>query len=293
MQFRTLLLSCVVMSAAFAAAPAGAVTAFHFSTGAPDGKLGALSQPANDRHLQTETADDFVLGSRTRLTGATFTGLLANGAKLSDIKDVEIEIYHVFPGDSKQPPSGLVTTRQNSPGDHEIAGATRDAGDGSLSFTAQTLNSEFGVGNTVSNVRGKPEFTGGDGAASGQEVQFDVAFDDPLVLGPDHLFFRPEVELTDGSFFWLSAPRPIGEDGTPFPAGTTDLQAWIRNDRLAPDWVRIGTDVTHQGPFNMAFSLDGVAGVPEPSSWALMIGGCGLAGATLRRERRALASAVR
>ena len=34
-----------------------------------------------------------------------------------------------------------------------------------------------------------------------------------------------------------------------------------------------------------------VAGVPEPASWALMIGGFGLAGATLRRRRTASALA--
>jgi hypothetical protein len=36
-----------------------------------------------------------------------------------------------------------------------------------------------------------------------------------------------------------------------------DLQSWIRNDALAPDWLRIGTDITGQGPFNAAFSLSG------------------------------------
>ena len=36
-----------------------------------------------------------------------------------------------------------------------------------------------------------------------------------------------------------------------------DLQSWIRNDALAPDWLRIGTDITAQGPFNAAFSLSG------------------------------------
>ena len=32
-----------------------------------------------------------------------------------------------------------------------------------------------------------------------------------------------------------------------------DLQSWIRNEGpglLAPDWLRIGTDITHQGPFD-------------------------------------------
>jgi len=48
-----------------------------------------------------------------------------------------------------------------------------------------------------------------------------------------------------------------------------DLQAWIRNSNLAPDWLRIGTDII-DGPtpptFNMTFSLVGdtvpAAGVP-------------------------------
>ncbi|HMB08916.1 MAG TPA: PEP-CTERM sorting domain-containing protein [Isosphaeraceae bacterium] len=83
---------------------------------------------------------------------------------------------------------------------------------------------------------------------------------------------------------WLSAPRPITGGTGPF---TPDLQSWIRNDDLAPDWLRIGTDITGQGPFNATFSLSGTV-VPEPSS--LMMGGTaaliGL-GHAWRRRRRA------
>ncbi len=70
------------------------------------------------------------------------------------------------------------------------------------------------------------------------------------------------MELSSGDFLWLSAPKPIVAPGAPF---APDLQSWIRNDDLAPDWLRIGTDITKQGPFNAAFSLstdadeDGVA----------------------------------
>jgi len=60
--------------------------------------------------------------------------------------------------------------------------------------------------------------------------------------------------LSSGNFLWLSAPKPIVAPGTPF---APDLQSWIRNDDLAPDWLRIGTDITGQGPFNAAFSLAG------------------------------------
>jgi hypothetical protein len=64
------------------------------------------------------------------------------------------------------------------------------------------------------------------------------------------------------------------------------LQTWIRTDgpgALAPDWERIGTDVTHQGPFNAAFSLSGET-VPEPSSLLLLSAGLlALMGFTLKR----------
>ena len=83
------------------------------------------------------------------------------------------------------------------------------------------------------------------------EVQFDVAFTTPLLLPPDHYFFVPQVELTDtaGEFFWLSAPRPIVPPGTPFPLGITDLQSWTRDEILAPDWLRVGTDIVGAGDF--------------------------------------------
>jgi len=60
--------------------------------------------------------------------------------------------------------------------------------------------------------------------------------------------------LSNGNFLRLSAPKPIVPPGTPF---SPDLQSWIRNADLAPDWLRIGTDITGQGPFNASFSLLG------------------------------------
>ena len=38
---------------------------------------------------------------------------------------------------------------------------------------------------------------------------------------------------------------------------------------LAPDWERVGTDVTHHGPFNASFSLTGIT-IPEPSTAQLL-----------------------
>jgi len=268
-------------------AAAGTITLF--STGSPDGKIATLSRPAGAGALETETADDFILGQNALISGATFIGLLPTGALLSSVTDIEIELYHVFPVDSTNPPDGRVVTRTNSPSDNQFAAF--DAGLGSLSFSASILNPSFTVANSVVNgIHTIPnQFTGGEGTVTGEEVQFNITFMTPFFVGAtDHDFFRPEVGLSSGNFLWLSAPKPIVSPGTAFqfPGGaTTDLQSWIRNDgvgALAPDWERIGTDVTGQGPFNATFSLSGTV-VPEPSSVVLL--GVGLVALVWRRLR--------
>jgi hypothetical protein len=272
-------------------AVAGPVTLF--STGNPDGKIATLSRPAGPGALETETADDFVLGQNALISGATFVGLLPSGALLSSINQVEIEFYHVFPVDSVNPPSGKVLTRVNSPSDNEFAAF--DSTLGTLSFSASILNASFSAANSVVNgIHQKPnQFTGGEGPVTGEEVEFDITFSTPFFVGAtDHDFFRPEVGVgSGGQFLWLSAPKPIVSPGTAlqFPSGTTDLQSWIRNTALAPDWERIGTDVTGQGPFNATFSLSGesVASnpVPEPASLLLLASGLGGAAWSKRRSK--------
>jgi hypothetical protein len=272
----------VATAAVFTPTPAAA-DPFTFSTGNPDGLIATLSRPASPGNLETETADDFILPTQTAISQASFTGLLPSGTPLSSVSRVEIEFYHVFPVDSTNPPSGNVPTRVNSPADVEIGSATRDSAAGSISFTATLLNSSFSVLNSVVNGINKSpnQFTGGEGPVTGEEVRFDITFNPQIILPGDHYFFRPEVQLTSGNFLWLSAPRPIVSPGTPF-AG--DLQSWTRNSNLAPDWLRIGTDITHQGPFNATFTLTGDTNVPEPSSMVLL--GMGSAGLVVWGRRR-------
>ena len=241
---------------------------FFFATGNPNGQLGALSRRASPGKIETETADDFLLQETTVITEATIFGLIPAGTPLDNIRDVEVEVYHIFPEDSdvartSGPPTfstPKVPTRVNSPSDVEIDTATRERTAGTLAILAQVLSANFMVSNTVvNNISLK---TGGEGPRSGEEVKITITFTTPIVLPAGHYFFRPEVLLTNGDdFLNLSGPRPIvSPGGTPFPTGVTDLQAWIRNSSLAPDWLRIGTDIIGGAvapTFNMAFSLNG------------------------------------
>ena len=92
---------------------------FFFSTGIPDGKMATASRPSSAGKIEIESADDFVLTSPTNITSATFTGLLPTGAPLTDVVNVRVEIYRVFPKDSTDPPKNpnAVPTRVNSPSD--------------------------------------------------------------------------------------------------------------------------------------------------------------------------------
>jgi hypothetical protein len=237
-------------------------TQFFVSTGNPDGKLGALSRPASAGKLETETADDFVLNQTTVITGATITGLITPATPLANITNVEVEFYHRFPKDSANPDplAGNVPSRTNSPSDVEIDSATRDGSLGTLRFAVRLVNANSSVANTVVNgINKKPNSTThGDKSATGEEVEISITFTNPVLLPADHYFFRPEVLVSGGDFLFVSAPKPIVAPGT---AIAGDLQAWIRNSDLAPDWLRIGTDIindtTPPPTFNMTFSLAG------------------------------------
>src|SRR5215831_19309856 len=114
--------SAAALSVGLVAAAPAMADVFSFSTGNPDGKLGSLSQPPG-LGLETETADDFVLTDATVISRAIVHGLIASGSDASDIKQVEVEVYHVFPEDSDTTRTPAVVTRANSPADVEIGAA--------------------------------------------------------------------------------------------------------------------------------------------------------------------------
>jgi hypothetical protein len=295
---------------------------FSFSTGTPDGRIAVGARPAGPSVLQIETADDFILSAKsTIINSASFYGLMPDSVPLSSIYDVGIAIYHMFPMDSINPPSGNVPTRTNSPSDTEFT--SRDSGSSTLTFQAQTQGA-FSAGNSVVNgIHPTPNSTtGGEGSVSGKEVLIQTDFTtNPIVLPAGHYFFAPKVGLSGGTntnnptvlpanlsapgvelpggagtsagdFLWLSANGPAQFTG--------DLQAWTRDSNLEPDWLRVGTDIIGPGPngssapkFDMAFALngetvpeDGVA-VPEPSTWIMLAGAILLLSARYARNSRA------
>jgi hypothetical protein len=275
------------------AAVMAAETPFFFSTGDPDGKIATATRP-DIGAFEIESADDFALTHVTSITGATFTGLMPVGASP---EDVVVEIYRVFPNDSNigrtsgSPTfsTSQVPTRVNSPSD--VAFDSRDSASGGLNFATSGLGSLTAANSvTPGGIHPDPAFhTGGNGPATGEETVFTVTFTTPFLLPADHYFFVPQVQLDDGDFLWLSAPKPIVAPGTSF---APDLQSWTRDEALDPDWLRVGTDIVGAGAFNAAFSLTGSV-VPEPSTWAmLLLGFAGLSFAGYRETRKARAASA-
>jgi len=268
---RPALLLVPFAAAVFAFAARGSADDLIASTGSPDGLMAAASRPGITGEFEIEAADDFILQCGATVNSVSFVGLLPTDTTKT-VSGVAVEIYSVFPLDSDTVRTINVTTRANSPSD--VAFATRDSAASDFSFGTTVLNTSFTASNSVQpgGIHPKPsQTTGGNGAVTGREVQFDLTLTSPISLPAGHYFFVPQVTVSGGgTFYWLSAPNPI-VSGTPF---NPDLQTWARDANLDPDWSRIGTDIvggTTPPTFNGSFSLSGTltpvvltSSVPSP-----------------------------
>ena len=243
-------------------APQASAATFSFSTGNPDGLMATAARPGptNGVDQETESGDDFILTNEVQITSASFTGLVPLGVDVTNdisISQVIVEIYRVFPQDSDTNRTIHVPTRANSPSD--VAFASKNSASDELTFTVTLLNPSFVVSNSVDTgiFPLTNQTTMGEGPVTGQEIRIDVTLASPFDLPTNHYFFVPQVLLANAAdhFLWLSAPKPIVSPGTPF---TGDLQEWVRNAELDPDWLRVATDIVGTNPtFNATFALTG------------------------------------
>ena len=65
---------------------------FSFDTGPATNQIATATRPSDGGKFEIESADDFILTQPTRLTSASFTGLVSGTSTLSDINHVVVEI---------------------------------------------------------------------------------------------------------------------------------------------------------------------------------------------------------
>ena len=226
----------------------------------PNNMMAVVTHPSTALP-EVEAADDFILNGAANITSVSFIGLISSVVQLS--ANPNIEFYRVFPADSNTSRTPNVPTRMNSPSDNAFV--EQSAPISSLS----TMSPMFTAANSVRDGGIHPfpgQTTGGNGPVTESEVEFTINFATPIFLPAGHYFFVPQVPTSDNSFFWLSANRPT------VPPFTPDLQAWVRDSALDPDWLRVGTDIIGGATpptFNMAFEIVGDP-VPEPASLVLL-----------------------
>ena len=243
------LILLALFSASFIAARIDAQVTVLYNNDFPTGDMAAATRPESAGKFEIESADDFLLPTGAHITGATFTGLLPSGVAISDVANVRVEIYRVFPNDSDVGPPQvhrLSARRRFRPGSihlRTLRYSIEAVTDGTLSFTAALLSATFTANNSVQpgGIHPQPgQTTGGDGGITGEEVHFDIDLTNPLNLPPGHYFFVPQVELSgaDDNFFWLSATRPLVPPSTVFMP-TCNLDSRCESGSgLASNWSR-------------------------------------------------------
>jgi hypothetical protein len=162
-------------------------------------------------------------------------------------------------------------------GSTSVDGVNFGGPDGAAAYPDETT---FGVGpaNGIGTYKGPADALIGvflnDDLSSGTGGPASLDFTDPLVLGAAG--FTP---LLNQIFF-------IGDGLT--GTGIGDLQTFLAPTGSTRLFLAVadsfGSSVGNFGALDVTYTAT-PGGVPEPASWALMIGGFGLAGAALRRWR--------
>ena len=135
----------------------------------------------------------------------------------------------------------------------------------------------------------------GDTAGNGSPCAAAIGLD--FLLGPTAIFYKGDFIGVDSLFGIGGSPFThdnIGDFVKLYLTDPADAVAFFGTSR--PDLFLVQDagviDSVFQGSFDgPAVSIPGYGGAPEPASWALMISGFGLVGATLRQRRRTMVAA--
>ncbi|HEY3947724.1 PEPxxWA-CTERM sorting domain-containing protein [Phenylobacterium sp.] len=100
------------------------------------------------------------------------------------------------------------------------------------------------------------------------------------------------IKLNDQTILGSESGPSIGNfsSWSAFSAASPNFQAGANT--ITFDVINFGQESGNPSGLRVEFLSSSEGGVPEPASWALMIGGFGLAGAALRRQRRTAVAAA-
>jgi hypothetical protein len=177
-----------------------------------------------------------------------------------------------------------------------------DSVSGGLQIDINNIIPNFSTGNlTVGHSTGPIELFGiytdeqvnvnpgglpGDGDATHQNIFVNFTFTNPNLpgSGPDG--------TVGGETYGVGVAGFVDHGHVHWTGPTTVDFAGIGALTITLSDADFGQFVNNEGFVNGTFSLGTIptAGVPEPASWALMIGGFGMTGAMMRRRRTAVAA---
>ena len=133
-----------------------------------------------------------------------------------------------------------------------------------------------------------------DSGGTGPYGRWD-GFLGPFALSDTGFYFSNGGQtLLTNTTDWRATPQPnqgsswSAPSGAPISLGLNGAFPWGFQSGFSSQaqWIWASPDLSGETFFSTTIS----GAVPEPASWALMIGGFGLAGAVLRRRRAAVAA---
>ena len=206
---------------------------FVFSTGTPDGLLGALSQPAGSGTSRPRPPTTSSLSETTSIAQATITGLIPAGTPAGEHQQRRGRgLSRLSQGLGRSPlgagaRAGQLARRRRDRQRHARCerGNARVRGRSLVDASSSVLNTVVDGINPVPAERDP-----------WRRSRRAARWSRSRSPSPRRSFCRritissaPRSQVTGGDFLFLSAPKPIVAPGTPFMG---DLQAWIRNSDL-------------------------------------------------------------